>query len=111
MSTENPSSATYSTPDKKSLFSQLKSFDKSRLHKTDTVVTTADGRSLVESKNDEGRTVVTQTNSGTYGFVPSVVEDLQVGEILPGLIMGTLFIVRQSNDISHISCLWCETFL
>ena len=76
------------TPNKGSLFTQLKGFDKSNLHKTDTVVRTADGRSLVESKNDEGRTVVTQTSSGDYGFVPSVVEDLQVGEILPGLIMG-----------------------
>ena len=76
------------TPNKGSLFTQLKGFDKSSLHKTDTVVRTADGRSLVESKNDEGRTVVTQTSSGDYGFVPSVVEDLQVGEILPGLIMG-----------------------
>ena len=76
------------TPNKGSLFTQLKGFDKSNLHKTDTVVRTADGRSLVESKNDEGRTVVTQTSSGDYGFVPSVVEDLQVGEIVPGLIMG-----------------------
>ena len=71
-----------------SLFSQLQGFDKTALRKTDTVVKTADGRELVEHKNEEGFTVVTHTNTGGYGFVPSVVEDLQVGEIMPGLIMG-----------------------
>ena len=47
-----------------------------------------DGRELVEHKNEEGKTVVTHTYIGGYGFVPSVVADLQVGEIMPGLIMG-----------------------
>ena len=95
------------TPNKGSLFTQLKGFDKSNLHKTDTVVKTADGRSLVESKNDEGRTVVTQTSSGDYGFVPSVVEDLQVGEILPGLIMGwcTFHSFLWERSSSVVECL------
>ena len=47
-----------------------------------------DGRVLVEHKNEEGKTVVTETYTGEYVFVPSVVDDLQVGEIMPGLIMG-----------------------
>ena len=76
--------------DSSSLFSQLQGFNKASLRKTDTVVKTADGRELLEHKTEEGTTVVTHTCIGGYGFVPSVVEDLQVGEILPGLIMGTL---------------------
>ena len=63
---------------------------KTQLHKTETTVTYADGISLVESKDDDGKTVVKHTSSGSYGFVPSVVADLQVGEILPGLIMGMI---------------------
>ena len=73
-----------------SLLSQLRKFDKTQLHKTETTVTYADGISLVESKDDDGKTVVKHTSSGSYGFVPSVVADLQVGEILPGLIMGMI---------------------
>lgn len=72
----------------------LKSFDKSKLKHTDTKVTTTEGELLLEKRDSSG-SVTMEKISPTYGFVPSFVEDLQVGEVLPGqLILG-------SQDVAH----------
>ncbi|KAK7493217.1 hypothetical protein BaRGS_00015554 [Batillaria attramentaria] len=77
-----------------SLSQQLTSFNKSSLRKTETVVTLPDGRQVVEGKDDQGRTITKSISFGSLGFVGVVQLDLQVGEILPGLIMG-------SQDVAH----------
>lgn len=77
-----------------SLSQQLASFNKATLRKTETVVTLPDGRQVVEGKDDQGRTITKSVSFGSLGFVGVEQEDLQVGEILPGLIMG-------SQDVAH----------
>lgn len=70
------------------LSTQLSSFNKASLRKTDTVITLPDGRQVVEGKDEQGRTITKSISFGNLGYVGDVREDLQVGEILPGLIMG-----------------------
>ena len=72
------------------LSAQLSSFNKASLRKTDTVVTMPDGKQVVEGKDEMGRTITKSISFGSLGFCASVVEDLQVGEVLPGLIIGKL---------------------
>ncbi|KAK7108999.1 dual specificity protein phosphatase 19-like [Littorina saxatilis] len=76
------------------LSAQLTGFNKSSLRKTDTVVTMPDGRQVVEGKDDEGRTITKSVSFGSLGFCQGLMEDLQVGEVLPGLIIG-------SQDVAH----------
>lgn len=79
-----------------SLSQQLASFNKASLRKTETVVTLPDGRQVLEGKDEQGRTITKSVSFGSLGFVGDVKQDLQVGEILPGLIMG-------SQDVAHNS--------
>ncbi|XP_041367191.1 dual specificity protein phosphatase 19-like [Gigantopelta aegis] len=72
----------------------LAGFDRSALRQTDTTVTTVDGRQIVEGKDKRGRLVVKSVITGEQGYVGDVWQDLQVGEVLPGLIMG-------SQDVAH----------
>lgn len=74
-----------------SLSSVLQNFDRSKLKKTDTTVITVDGRKIVETRDECGRSIVKSVSEGELGFVGDVKEDLQVGEILPGLIMGMFY--------------------
>ena len=74
-----------------SFLNSLKSFDKTKLKHTDTRVTTTDGSQVIEKRDSTGRVSVEKTGP-SYGFVPSFVEDLQVGEVVPGkLILGNLY--------------------
>lgn len=73
------------------MFNSLKTFDKSSLKKTTTKITTETGDQFVEFKNDQGFTERRKVNeNGDFkGFVVDLFADIQVGEILPGLILGT----------------------
>lgn len=73
------------------MFNSLKTFDKSSLKKTATKITTETGDQFVEFKNDQGFTERRKVNeNGDFkGFVVDLFADIQVGEILPGLILGT----------------------
>lgn len=68
------------------MLNSLKKFDKSSLKKTATKITTETGDQFVEFKNFRG-------------FVVDLFADIQVGEILPGLILGMLSIIY-TTDIS-----------
>lgn len=72
------------------MLNSLKAFDKSTLKKTITKVTTVTGDQYVESKNEQGLTESRKVaENGTFkGFVVDPFADLQVGEILEGLILG-----------------------
>ncbi|XP_064614144.1 dual specificity protein phosphatase 19-like [Liolophura sinensis] len=76
------------------LFASLQTFDKSKLKKTETSVTTVDGRRLLEKVDTHGRRTSHLVSQGILGYVGDVREDLQVAEVLPGLIMG-------SQDVAH----------
>lgn len=69
---------------------EIKSFPKSALRTTSTLVTTPGGRQLKETLDADGTTNITELSVGSYGFVADYVPDLQVAEVLPGLIMGKL---------------------
>jgi hypothetical protein len=52
--------------------------------------TTTTGDQIIEKRDSYGRVTTERIPGQTYGFVASVVEDLQVGEILEGLILGKI---------------------
>lgn len=70
------------------LFAALQAYDRSKLKKTETSVTTVDGRRLLEKVDNHGRRTSHLVSQGILGYVGDVREDLQVAEVLPGLIMG-----------------------
>lgn len=72
-----------------SLLDSLKSFDKTKLKQTDTKITTTEGLQIVEKRDSHGRIIHELVGGRTYGFVASIVDDLQVGEVLSDhLIIG-----------------------
>lgn len=83
------------------MLNSLKTFDKSSLKKTATKITTETGDQFVEFKNDQGLTERRKvTENGDFrGFVVDLLADIQVGEILPGLILGTLSIILYANRL------------
>ncbi|GFO42042.1 dual specificity protein phosphatase 19 [Plakobranchus ocellatus] len=74
--------------------SDLKSFDKNALRKTETVVTHPDGSRVIEGKDDQGIAYRRPSASSQHGFVVDTAEDLQVAEVRPFLLMG-------SQDVAH----------
>lgn len=91
------------------MLNSLKKFDKSSLKKTATKITTETGDQFVEFKNDQGLTERRKvTENGDFrGFVVDLFADIQVGEILPGLILGSQdvaveFDLLQKYKVTHI---------
>ncbi|RUS86457.1 hypothetical protein EGW08_005772 [Elysia chlorotica] len=72
----------------------LKSFDKNALRKTETIITHADGSRVIEGKDDKGIAYRRPSASSQHGFVLDTAEDLQVAEVRPFLLMG-------SQDAAH----------
>ncbi|KAL8624103.1 hypothetical protein ACOMHN_036106 [Nucella lapillus] len=86
---------------------QLMTFNKGSLRKTDTVVTHPDGKQVVEGKDEEGHTITKSVSFGNLGYCSTDVEDLQVGQVLPGLIVGSQDVahnlaVLQKHKVTHI---------
>ena len=79
--------------------SDLKSFDKNALRKTETVITHADGTRVIEGKDDEGVTYRRPSASSQHGFVLDTAEDLQVAEIRSFLMMGECFFFLLSFSV------------
>lgn len=77
-----------------SLCDELCRFSRTKLRHVDTIVVTEDGRKLLETIDNEGRISTRKISDGEWGFVGDVSQDLQVGEILPGVIIG-------SQDVAH----------
>ncbi|KAI0211683.1 Dual specificity protein phosphatase 19 [Lamellibrachia satsuma] len=80
---------------------EIKSFPKSALRTTSTLVTTPGGRQLKETLDADGTTNITELSVGSYGFVADYVPDLQVAEVLPGLIMGSQDVATDLQLLSH----------
>ena len=78
------------------LLKSLHAFDKKRLKHTDTHVKTIEGKHFVEKRDPNGKVKTEMMEGTTYGYVVSYVYDLQVGEILPNLIIGKILEI-QSN--------------
>lgn len=75
-----------------SFTSEIKDFSKARLRSTTTTVTQLDGSKWVETKpNDDRGYVVNRSSSNScttgYGYVVDVLPDLQIGWILPNLLL------------------------
>ncbi|KAL3831705.1 hypothetical protein ACJMK2_023425 [Sinanodonta woodiana] len=79
---------------KNPLLNLVRQFDQAKLKKTQTRVTTVDGRITTFEKDSTGKFVVKETQPGSLGYVGDIWQDLQVGEVLPGLILG-------SQDVAH----------
>jgi len=76
-----------------SFTSEIKDFSKARLRSTATTVTQLDGSKWVESRpSDDRGNVVSRSSADScstgYGYVLDVVPDLQIGWILPNLLLG-----------------------
>ena len=82
-----------------SFTSEIKAFSKARLRTTVTNVTRMDGSKWVETRPSEQHGYVVCRSPGyscgaEYGYVVDVAPDLQIGWILPNLLLG------QSDDMS-----------
>lgn len=75
--------------DRSALFNQLKNFSQRKLKKVETKVVTASGEQLVEKRGAKGLQVLENQDEE-----PVKKLDLQVGLILPGLLLG-------SQDVAH----------
>lgn len=76
--------------DRSALFNQLKEFSQRKLKKVETKVVTGTGEQLVEKRGAKGLQVLTggQVGDDTSRQEPARKLDLQVGLILPGLLLG-----------------------
>ncbi|KAK3593002.1 hypothetical protein CHS0354_023234 [Potamilus streckersoni] len=77
------------TDNKSPLLELVCGFNHAKLKKTQTRVTTIDGRITTYEKDSTGKLVVKEALPGSLGYVCDTRQDLQVGEVLPGLIMGS----------------------
>ncbi|KAH7961509.1 dual specificity protein phosphatase 19 [Rhipicephalus sanguineus] len=87
----------------------ITSFDVKSLRKVKTSVRTADGRQFVEARDSKGepRIVSEPRFDGSIGFVPDLKPDLQVGEVIPGLHIGSQdaaadWCLLQSLAVTHV---------
>ena len=72
-----------------SFLSEIQGFKKAVLKTASTLITTADGSQYMETRDKYGHHKKTLVAVGaTLGYLADVKPDLQVGEILPGLILG-----------------------
>lgn len=95
-----------------SILKQLQTFDKSKLSKSETKIKTVDGRELLESHDSCGNFKAVVTNKGAYGFVPDIRLDLQVGEIMPGLLQGSQDVAAEwdllkQHNVTHVLNIAC----
>lgn len=84
-------------------------FNRGSLRQVQTRVKTADGRSFVESKDETGTICVEASapHDRSLGFVPDLTPDLQLGEVLPGLYVGSQdaaadLPLLQSRGVTHV---------
>lgn len=87
----------------------ITSFDVKSLRKVKTSVRTADGRHFVEVRDSKGepRMMSSPRFDGLMGFVPDLKPDLQVGEVIPGLHIGSQdaaadWNLLQSLAVTHV---------
>ncbi|XP_050045668.1 dual specificity protein phosphatase 3-like [Dermacentor andersoni] len=87
----------------------ITSFDIKSLKNVKTSVRTADGRHFVETRDSKGepRVVSSPRFDGSMGFVPDLKPDLQVGEVIPGLHIGSQdaaadWCLLQSLAVTHV---------
>jgi len=76
-----------------SFTSEIRDFSKARLRSISTTVTQLDGSKWVETRPSDNRGYVVSRSSGDscatgYGYVVDVLPDLQIGWILPNLLLG-----------------------
>lgn len=75
--------------DRSELFNQLKDFSQRKLKKVQTKVVTGSGEQLIEKRGAKGLQVLSGDSAGQTGNAePTRKLDLQVGLILPGLLLG-----------------------
>ncbi|XP_077516240.1 dual specificity protein phosphatase 19-like [Amblyomma americanum] len=87
----------------------ITTFDRASLKNVKTRVRTADGRQFLETRDTKGqpRAVSSPTFDGSMGFVPDLKPDLQVGEVLPGLYIGSQdaaadWSLLESRGVTHV---------
>ena len=81
-------STTESYSSNMSFLKDIKGFSKKQLNTVATEISTVDGRRLKETRDDYGRSHLECIDDGGLGFVGDLKPDLQVGEIMEGMILG-----------------------
>ena len=72
-----------------SFLSEIAGFSKSRLKTTSTTVTTMGGRQYLETRDKYGRSSRTLLTEGEdLMYIGDTKPDLQVGDVIPGLLVG-----------------------
>lgn len=87
----------------------IASFDKKSLKKVQTSVRTSDGRRYVETRDDTGEPRATSLPrfDGCPGYVVDLQPDLQIGQVLPGLHIGSQdaaadLPLLQARGVTHV---------
>ncbi|GAB1600982.1 dual specificity protein phosphatase 19-like [Argonauta hians] len=86
--------------DLSNLHSELKKFQKGNLKKTETEFRTPDGRIFTETRDGAGGFTSSNTNQLRVGYVKDLKADLQVGEIRPGLILGSQDVAQSLETLN-----------
>ena len=78
------------------MLSEIKQFSRDNLRKTVTMVTRLDGVQCVETRDEFGNMYSRELNSTppSNGYVLDFKPDLQIGQILPDLLLGTLNVIE-----------------
>lgn len=92
--------------DRSGLFSEISGFSQRKLKKVQTKVVTGTGEKLVEKRGAKGlqstsADSASTTSNTSNGQVPARKVDLQVGLVVPGLMIGKC-VIRQR--IRHAAC-------
>ncbi|CAM1303653.1 DUSP19 (predicted) [Pycnogonum litorale] len=85
---------------------QLRKFHKCTLKSVDTVVKETDGTTTVEHRNADG-TVTVEKADRNYGFVCDFKPDLQIGRVMPSLLVGSQDVAQDDeilkrNGVTHV---------
>lgn len=86
---------------------EMKNFNKGILRQTETNFTSSDGMTFTEKRDECGNLYKVPTGDITQPFVGDLKPDLQVGEILPELFLGSVDVATdiptlEKHGITHI---------
>ncbi|OTF83907.1 hypothetical protein BLA29_012402, partial [Euroglyphus maynei] len=73
--------------DRNKLFNEIRNFSQRKLKKVETKVITGSGEQLTEKRSPKGLQQVKSDGINSLGYVVDTKPDLQVGMIIPGLLI------------------------
>nr|XP_046911992.1 uncharacterized protein LOC124492999 isoform X1 [Dermatophagoides farinae]XP_046912000.1 uncharacterized protein LOC124492999 isoform X1 [Dermatophagoides farinae]XP_046912008.1 uncharacterized protein LOC124492999 isoform X1 [Dermatophagoides farinae] len=93
--------------DRNKLFDEIRNFSQRKLKKVETKVTTGSGEQLTEKRSPKGLQQIKSDGINSVGYVVDNKPDLQVGMIIPGLLISSQDVAQDKSlldtyEITHI---------